>query len=39
MVRVFGGIWRDEDGTASVEYAMLLAVVVVGCIGAWTGLR
>ncbi len=28
----------DEQGVASVEYAMLLAVVVVASIGAWVGL-
>ena len=34
-------IWNlveDEDGVATVEYAMLLAVVVVATIGAWIGL-
>lgn len=28
----------DEDGVATVEYAMLLAVVVVATIGAWVTL-
>ncbi len=29
---------RDEEGMATVEYAMLLALVVVATIGAWMGL-
>jgi len=32
-------LWEDEEGTTSVEYALLLAVIVIGCIGAWTALR
>ena len=28
----------DEEGMATVEYAMLLAMVVVATIGAWVGL-
>jgi len=30
--------WTDEDGLTTVEYALLLALVVVAGIGAWTGL-
>lgn len=26
---------RDERGLSSVEYVILLAVVVVGCVGFW----
>jgi Flp pilus assembly pilin Flp len=29
---------QDEEGTAVVEYALLLAVMVVVSIGAWIGL-
>jgi Flp pilus assembly pilin Flp len=29
---------QDEEGMATVEYAMLLALVVVATIGAWMGL-
>jgi len=28
----------DEDATATVEYALLLALVVIGCISAWLAL-
>ncbi len=28
-------LWRDEAGVSSVEYAMLVAVVVVASIAAW----
>lgn len=31
-------LYRDEDGTATVEYAFLLAVLVVATIAAWRGL-
>lgn len=30
--------WRDEAGTATVEYAMLLALVVIGGLAAWQNL-
>ncbi len=29
---------QDEEGMATVEYALLLALVVVGTLGAWVGL-
>ena len=32
-------LWRDEDGVTTVEYALLLAVLVVGAAAAWTTLR
>jgi len=32
-------LWRDEDGVTTVEYALLLAVLVVGGAAAWTTLR
>lgn len=30
--------WRDEDGLTTVEYALLLALIVVVAITAWTAL-
>jgi len=30
--------WNDEDGLTTVEYALLLALVVVAGIAAWQGL-
>lgn len=32
---VLGKLARDEDGLATVEYALLLAVIVVASIGVW----
>ncbi|MBP8953460.1 MAG: hypothetical protein KBI47_13775 [Armatimonadetes bacterium] len=29
------GFWKDQDGTTSVEYALVLAVVVVSSAAAW----
>jgi pilus assembly protein Flp/PilA len=31
-------LWRDEEGLTTVEYALLLALVVVAGIAAWQGL-
>lgn len=31
-------LWRDEEGLTTVEYALLLALVVVAGILAWQGL-
>ncbi len=31
-------LWRTEEGTATVEYAILLAVIVAASVGAWQGL-
>lgn len=28
--------WRDEEGLATVEYALLLALIVVLAIAAWS---
>jgi Flp pilus assembly pilin Flp len=39
MQRVISELWTDETGSASVEYALLLAVVVVASLGAWVSLR
>lgn len=30
--------WSDEEGLTTVEYALLLALVVVAGIAAWQGL-
>ncbi len=30
--------WSDEDGLTTVEYALLLALIVVVAITAWTAL-
>jgi len=29
-------LWKDEDGLTTVEYALLLALLVVAAIGIWT---
>ena len=31
-------LWKDEEGLTTVEYALLLALVVVAAITAWTSL-
>ena len=31
-------LWRDESGTATVEYALLLSAIVVGTASAWHAL-
>ncbi|MFP4250089.1 MAG: Flp family type IVb pilin [Armatimonadota bacterium] len=31
-------LWKDEDGLTTVEYALLLALVAVAAIGAWSTL-
>jgi Flp pilus assembly pilin Flp len=31
-------LWKDEEGLTTVEYALLLALVVVAGIVAWQGL-
>jgi len=32
-------LWQDESGVSTVEYALLLGVLVVGAAAAWTVLR
>jgi pilus assembly protein Flp/PilA len=34
MIKLFKSLLRDEDGPTAVEYAVLLALIVVTCIGA-----
>ena len=31
-------LWNDEDGVTTVEYALLLALVVVAAIAMWSAL-
>ena len=31
-------LWKDEEGLTTVEYALLLALVAIAAIGAWTAL-
>jgi len=37
-MRTLMGYWKDEDGLTTVEYALLLALIVVTAITAWTAL-
>ncbi len=39
MMRMARKLWKDESGVSTVEYALLLAVLVVGTTAAWTVLR
>ena len=32
------GLWHDEDGLTTVEYALLLLVLILGATGIWVGL-
>ena len=32
-------LWQDERGVATVEYAVLVSVIVVASAGAWAGLH
>jgi len=33
---MFKSLWKDEEGLTTVEYALLLALLVVAAIGVWT---
>jgi Flp pilus assembly pilin Flp len=33
LIRAFSALHSDEDGQAMVEYALILALVVVGSVG------
>ena len=35
---MFKQLWRDEAGLTTVEYALLLSLVAIAAIGAWTTL-
>ena len=36
MIEMAKGLWKDEEGLTTVEYALLLALLVVAAIGVWT---
>ena len=36
MVNRILGVWRDEEGLTTVEYALLLALLVVAALATWT---
>ncbi len=36
MIRMARELWKDEAGVSTVEYALLLGVLVVGAGVAWT---
>ena len=38
MKTLLTGFWKDEDGLTTVEYALLLALVAIAAILAWTTL-
>jgi pilus assembly protein Flp/PilA len=38
MRKLLRAMWKDEDGLTSVEYALLLVLVVIVAITAWTTL-
>jgi pilus assembly protein Flp/PilA len=35
---MFKQLWKDEEGLTTVEYALLLALVAIAAIAAWTTL-
>lgn len=35
---MFKKLWQDEEGLTTVEYALLLALVAIAAITAWTTL-
>jgi pilus assembly protein Flp/PilA len=34
MSNILKKLWREEDGPTAVEYAVMLALIVVACLGA-----
>jgi Flp pilus assembly pilin Flp len=36
MLKMIKGFVKDEEGLTTVEYALLLALLVVAAIGVWT---
>lgn len=34
MMKLFKSLLRDEDGPTAVEYGVMLAMIVIACIGA-----
>jgi len=39
MMETIRALWSDEDGVTTVEYALLLAILVVGAAAVWATLR
>jgi len=39
MMDTIRALWSDEDGVTTVEYTLMLVVLVVGASAAWTALR
>ena len=37
-MRILKGLWRDEDGLTTVEYTLLLLVLILGGTIIWVGL-
>ncbi len=38
MLRLLSRLWTDQVGLVTVEYALLLSLIVVGSISAWASL-
>lgn len=38
MLTILGAYWQDEEGLTTVEYVLILALVVLVSIAAWTSL-
>ncbi len=36
--RLLADLWSDEAGITTVEYALLLALITIASIGAWSNL-
>jgi len=36
MINKIKAMWSDEEGLTTVEYALLMALLVVAAIGVWT---
>ena len=36
MLEMAKGLWSDEEGLTTVEYALLLALLAVASIGVWS---
>ena len=39
MMETIRALWNDEDGVTTVEYTLMMVVLVVGAAAAWTALR
>ena len=39
MMETIRALWNDEAGVTTVEYALLLAILVVGAAAVWATLR